>query len=67
MFMIVPILKNHVESKMILKANYVVAVTPGFVGLCVLLNTGEEICVTLNTEEFLSMLEKTTGKTIAGL
>lgn len=67
MFMIVPILKNNVESRMILNANYVVAVTAGFNGLCVLLSTGEEVCVTLNSEEFLSILEKTTGKPIASL
>lgn len=64
MFMIVPILKNNVESRMILNADHIVAVTSGIHGLCVLLTNNEEVCVVLNTEEFLCMLEKTTGKAI---
>ena len=67
MFMIVPIWKNNTESRMLLNVNSIVAMTTGLTGLCVLLSTSEEICASLTTIEFLSILEKTTGKPVVSL
>lgn len=67
MMVYLPILKNNVETFIIVNVNHIVAISQSVNGYCVLLSTGEELTSSAKLHEIFSLLWEATGKEVASL